>query len=74
MACVVKCLLSLLFWKHNRATFGEEKSSLAAFVVIFFLITVEVVMVKIVAVERDNHDDNYERRAIALFYEMEDHY
>lgn len=64
--------MSTLFLEADRAI-GHDRLNMATFMVLFLLITIEVVVVKVVTFEMEHNDDNgFGMNSVALFFERDD--
>jgi hypothetical protein len=70
MVCFVTLILTTIFVEGDIIISNQE-SNLAAFVLLFLLITIEVVVVKVITAESEREDENYEVRAVAAFFDRE---
>lgn len=73
MAYVSIIISTLLLEGENRVISGQEKYNMATFMVLFLLITIEVVVVKVVTSDMERDEDSHSGlRAAATFFDRED--
>lgn len=72
LACV-SSILSTLLLEGEKVVTGQEKYNMATFMVLFLLITIEVVVVKVVTTDMERDEDSHSGlRAAATFFDRED--
>lgn len=71
MLIYVSTLISALLIESDKIVPGQERYNMATFMVLFLLITIEVVVVKVITSdERD--EDSHMIRSAAIFFDRED--
>lgn len=69
----VSSIISTLLLEGERVIPGQEKYNMATFMVLFLLITIEVVVVKVVTSDMERDEDSHAGlRAAATFFDRED--
>ena len=72
LACV-SSIISTLLLEGEKVVPGQEKYNMATFMVLFLLITIEVVVVKVVTSDMERDEDSHSGlRAAATFFDRED--
>lgn len=67
------CLISTLFVEGDRVITGQERYNMAVFMVLFFLITIEVVVVKVVTADWEREEESHAGpRSAAVFFDREE--
>lgn len=65
-------IISTLLLEGDRVVSAQEKYNLATFMVLFLLITIEVVLVKVITAEMERDEDSHARlRAPGTFFERD---
>jgi hypothetical protein len=73
MIAYVSSLISTLLIESDKVVPGQEKYNMATFMVLFLLITIEVVVVKVVTSDMEQDEDSHSSiRAAASFFDRED--
>lgn len=73
MLAHVSSFISTLLLEGDKVVPGQEKYNMATFMVLFLLITIEVVVVKVVTSDMERDEDSHSGlRAAATFFDRED--
>lgn len=73
MFASVSTIISTLLLEGEKVVSGQEKYNMATFMVLFLLITIEVVVVKVVTTDMERDEDSHSGlRAAATFFDRED--
>lgn len=65
-------LISALLIESDKVVLGQERYNMATFMVLFLLITIEVVVVKVVTSDMERDEDSHSISAAAVFFDHED--
>lgn len=69
----VSSWISTLLIESDKVVPGQEKYNMATFMVLFLLITIEVVVVKVVTTDMEREEDSHSPlSAAAAFFDRED--
>lgn len=68
----VSTLISSLLIESDKVVPGQEKYNMATFMVLFLLITIEVVVVKVVTADMERDEDSHSSISSAIFFDRED--
>ena len=73
MLAHVSTIITTLLLESERVIPGQEKYNMATFMVLFLLITIEVVVVKVVTSDMERDEESHPGlRAAATFFDHED--
>lgn len=73
MFAYVSTIITTLLLESERVIPGQEKYNMATFMVLFLLITIEVVVVKVVTSDMERDEESHPGlRAAATFFDHED--
>lgn len=72
MLIYVSTLISALLIESDKVVPGQERYNMATFMVLFLLITIEVVVVKVVTSDMERDEDSHSISAAAVFFDRED--
>lgn len=65
--------VSTLLTEGDRVVTGQERYNMAVFMVLFLLITIEVVVVKVVTADWERDEESHSGpSSVALFFDRED--
>lgn len=65
----VTFMLTSLLVESDRVITGQEKYNMATFMVIFLLVTIEVMVIKVVTAESEREEDNMRERSLAVYFD-----
>ena len=72
MVFFVTSIINTLLVESDRVIPGQEKYNMGTFMVLFLLITIEVMVIKVVTAEAEREDESPGVRAASLFFDRED--
>jgi hypothetical protein len=72
MVSFITSILASLLIESDKVVSGQEKYNMATFMVLFLLITIEVMVVKVVTAETERDDESPGVRAADVFFDRED--
>lgn len=71
MIYVSTYIISTLLIESDKVMLSQEKYNMATFMVLFLLITIEVMVVKIVTADREREEYSHLTRSAAIFFDRD---